>query len=104
MADKMAEQMSKSSGRVLTWADESGYWRENFSSRPYATADRGFDQYEPAYRYGYESATKHRGRQWSEVEPELRTGWDRYEHRGSVRSTWEEVKDAVKDAWERATR
>jgi len=84
------------------WGTESAYWRDNWSTRPYAQADRGFSHYEPGYRYGYESATRHRGRHWDEVEPELRTGWERYEHRGE--STWEHMKDAVRDAWDRVTR
>ena len=104
MADEVARKMSESSGRVLTWADESPYWRENFRSRPYAAADRGFEHYEPAFRYGYESAGRYRGRLWSDVEPELQAGWEGYEYRGSIRSTWEDVKHAVKDAWDRATR
>ena len=29
------------------------------------------------------------------------TGWERYEHRGQ--STWESIKDAVRDAWHRVT-
>jgi hypothetical protein len=41
------------------------------------------------------------GRTWNEVEADLRTGWDKFEHRGT--STWERVKDAVRDAWHRAT-
>jgi hypothetical protein len=83
------------------WSSEESYWKSNFSSRPYARADRGFDYYSPAYRYGYESANQYRGRQWNDVETDLRSGWDRYEHRGQ--STWENVKDAVKDAWNRVT-
>jgi hypothetical protein len=35
------------------------------------------------------------------VEADLRTGWDKYEHRGT--STWERIKDAVRDAWHRVT-
>jgi len=95
--------MSESDDRVATWDDEDRYWSQNFRSRPYATADRGYEHYQPAYRYGWESARMHRGRRWEEVEPELRTGWERYEHRGSSRSTWEEIKDSVRDAWNRAT-
>ena len=83
------------------WGTEEQYWRNNFSTRPYATADRGFDFYQPGYRYGYESATRYRGRNWNDVESDLRTGWDRYEHRGQ--GTWEHVKDAVRDAWNRVT-
>jgi hypothetical protein len=83
------------------WNTEEKYWRDNFSSRPYARPDRGFDYYRPGFRYGFESAQRFRGKQWNEVEPDLRSGWDRYEHRGQ--STWENVKDAVRDAWNRVT-
>jgi hypothetical protein len=37
------------------------------------------------------------------VESDLRTGWDKYEHRLSGGSTWENIKDAVRDAWHRVT-
>lgn len=83
------------------WPTHESYWRENWKSRPYADAARSYEHYHPAYRYGHQSSSAHRGRKWDEVEGELRTGWDKYEHRGQ--SKWEEVKDAVKDAWHRAT-
>lgn len=85
----------------LNWGTEETYWRENWRSRPYASADRDFDYYQPGYRYGYESAGKYRGRAWNDVENELSAGWSKYEHRGQ--STWENVKDAVRDAWNRVT-
>jgi hypothetical protein len=85
------------------WSNEERYWRDNFSSRPYASADRGFEHYQPGYRYGYESAHRAGGRSFDESENDLRAGWDRYEHRGSNRSTWEEIKHSVKDAWDRVT-
>jgi hypothetical protein len=83
------------------WATEDRYWRENFASRPYARGDRGYEAYQPGYRYGVESANRYRDRKWNEVEGDLRSGWDRFEHRGQ--STWENVKDAVRDAWDRVT-
>lgn len=93
-----------STGRDLgDWATEETWWRENYSSRPYASADRGFDFYRPAYRYGYESANRYQGRGFDDIEPELRKGWDRYEHRGENKSTWEDIKDAVRDGWDRLT-
>lgn len=81
------------------WGSEERFWRENWERRPYVTADRTFEFYRPGYRYGFESATKYRGRDWNDAEVELRAGWDTYEHRGESR--WEHVKDAVRDAWDR---
>ena len=83
------------------WTRDRDWWRSSFQNRPYATADRRFEDYEPGYRFGYESANRYRGRNWNEVEPNLRTDWEKYEHRGS--STWENVKDSVRDAWDNLT-
>ncbi len=33
--------------------------------------------------------------------PTCRAGWDRYQHRGENGSTWDEIKAAVRDAWDR---
>lgn len=84
------------------WNTDDAFWQSNYSSRAYATADRPYEYYQPAYRYGHEAATTSTGREWNDVEGDLRGGWDRYEHRdASNKSTWEEIKDATKDAWDR---
>lgn len=88
--------------QLANWTLEDDYWRNNWRGKSYVIADRGYDYYQPAYRYGYESATHHRGKAWSDVETDLREGWDRVDSRGTA--TWERVKDAVRDAWNRATR
>ncbi|HEX2645240.1 MAG TPA: glycine zipper domain-containing protein, partial [Thermoanaerobaculia bacterium] len=56
--------------------NEDSYWRENFSSRPYA-AGRNYDDYRPAYQYGYDAAKQYRGRRFEDVENELSSGWSR---------------------------
>jgi hypothetical protein len=89
----------KRSGAMLDWTTEEDYWRKSYASRPYVGQNRDFEYWKPAYRYGYDSASRYQGRQWDEVEGDLRTGWNSYEHRGS--STWEQIKDAVRDAWDR---
>jgi hypothetical protein len=84
------------------WDDEDTYWRSNYRNRPYASsADREYDYYQPGYRYGYESAGRYQNRSWDEVESDLSGNWNTYEHRGN--STWEQMKDAVRDAWDRMT-
>jgi hypothetical protein len=87
------------SGSMLDWTTEEDYWRKNYSSRPYAGQNRDFEYWKPAYRYGYDSANRYQGRRWDEVESDLRSGWNNYEHRGT--STWEQIKDAVRDGWDR---
>jgi len=85
----------------LGWNDDDSYWQTNYRTRPYASGSTEYERFRPGYRYGYESANRYTGRKWNDVEPELSKGWNSYEHRGT--STWEQVKDAVRDAWDRVT-
>lgn len=80
---------------------EDAYWRENYSSRPYAKRDFTYEDYQPAYRTGYEGYNRYRdaGRSYHEVEPELRRSYET-EH-SSARVGWEDAKHAVQDAFDR---
>jgi hypothetical protein len=82
---------------------EDAYWRENYRNRPYVKADRTYDDYQPAYRYGWESRAQAGNRSWDDVEPELGRNWNDY-NRGAARQTWDEAKFATKDAWHRVER
>lgn len=86
----------------IDWPSEEEYWRGVYESRPYATADRGYEFFRPAYRYGAEAWARHRGREWESVEPELERGWEGEAARGKSRAGWHEVRQAARDAWERA--
>ena len=82
------------------WDDHDTYWRDTYSTRPYASG-RSYDDLRGGYRYGYESAGRYQGRDWDEVESDLSRDWDSYEHRGQT--TWESIKGAVRDGWNRMT-
>ena len=84
-----------------SWETEDNYWHENFTSRPYALGPDYYERFRPGYRYGFESAQHYLGRGWDEAEPDLRQGWETYEYRGQTPTAWEEIKDAVRDAWDR---
>ena len=88
---------------TLDWTVEDSYWRNNYTNRPYVGSDRNYDRWQPGYRYGWESAQRYQGKNFNEVESNLRSDWDRYEHRGNTNSTWEQIKDAVRDGWDRVT-
>ena len=84
------------------WTDEDTYWRTNYRTRPYASsASRDYDYYQPGYRYGFEAANRYNGRSWTDVENDLKRGWDTVEYRSQA--TWEQIKDAVRDGWDRVT-
>ncbi len=80
------------------WNEHDAVLRQLHPTRSYASADRPYEHYQPAYRYGSASATQHAGREWHEVEGEMAQGWDRA--RGASTSGWQEVKDAAHDAWD----
>ena len=86
--------------RTFDWNTEDEYWRNNFTTRPYASGGK-YEDYRPGFRFGGESAHRYHGRNWTDVESDLRRDWDRYEHRGQ--STWEQIKSAARDAWDRVT-
>ena len=82
------------------WSEDDSYWRANYRSRPYASSgNQDYTFFQPGYRYGYDAANRYQGRTWSEVESDLAAGWNTFEHRGN--STWEQMKAAVRDAWDR---
>ncbi len=76
---------------------EDAYWRENFASRDYVSADRSYDDYGPAYGYG---VSRYEGeRTFEDAEPELADGW--MGARGQSSLGWGEASPAARDAWER---
>ena len=81
---------------------EDTYWRSNYASRPYVERGTAYDTYRPAYRYGWESYSHHRGRSFEDVERDLESGWDRASSGSKL--TWDRAKPAVRDAWTRVER
>lgn len=81
---------------------EETNWRETYTSSPYVEADRTYEDYQPAYRTGYEGYQRygHSGRTYGEVETDLRRD---YEANQTGTLTWEQGQYAVKDAWDRAS-
>ncbi|HET9340942.1 MAG TPA: hypothetical protein VFQ55_18210 [Casimicrobiaceae bacterium] len=77
---------------------EGTYWRENFASRPYASG-AAYDDFEPAYRYGWETYPQFAGTPFEEAEPQLRSQWDY--RRGDSDLSWDRARLAAKDSWQR---
>ncbi len=80
--------------------DEDTYYRSHWSSN-LASAGGTYDEFAPAYSYGNTMARSdlYRGRQWDDVETNLRTDWETR----NPGSTWERMKAAVRHGWERMT-
>jgi hypothetical protein len=80
---------------------ESDHWRKNYSTRPYALESHDYDEFEPAYRYGWESAHSlgDRNETFESQESNLGKGWDKAKGKSGL--AWEQAKDATRDAWEK---
>jgi uncharacterized membrane protein len=102
-ADQIAEerQMYQTANRVnhpsfeTYETDFHMHYDTNFANSGYT-----FDQYMPAYRYGYMlGANKtYRDYDWVQLEPIARRQWeDRYS------GTWEDFKEAIREGWRKLT-
>jgi phage tail tape-measure protein len=78
---------------------EDAYWREAYTTRPYYDKTATYAEYRPAYRYGWESRSKHAGKTFDQVEPALGRDWEMA--RAESRLAWDKAKHATRDAWER---
>jgi phage tail tape-measure protein len=77
---------------------ETQYWRENHAQQSYA-GGWSFDEYEPAYRTGWEGRSEDSDRSFEDAESDLAK---RYESsRGSSTLGWTDAKPAVRAAWDR---
>lgn len=91
----------KSAGEAINLAEEEAYWKEKYKTRAYYNEGRDYDDYAIAFHYGWEIAAKpeNAGRKFEEIEPELERDWPSY--RGSNEHTWQDFKDAIRDAYDR---
>jgi hypothetical protein len=90
----------KGIANVVDPVAEEAYWRENYSSRPYANSAT-YDEYRPAFGYGVDAYTRYPDRTFDEVEPELGRDWN--SRRGSSSLEWDRAKHATRDAWQRVS-
>lgn len=80
-------------GEAIDPTGEQEYWRSQHKSDEW-------NDFGPAYRYGWESRMKHRDRQWdNNLENDLSSGWERA--KGSSKLEWEKAKTATRRAWDR---
>jgi hypothetical protein len=91
----------KSTAEQINPTVEDTYWRESYSSRSYIDKGTAYEDYQPAYRIGYEGYARYGdgGQSYQNVESDLHRDYDAIKT-GSI--TWEQAKHAVKDAWDRA--
>ena len=80
---------------------ETAYWRENYTARPYYSKDYSFDDYGPAYQYGYEAYAKYPKKKFEDIETDLDRDWQRA--KGKSRLAWNDAKHATRDSFQRVS-
>jgi uncharacterized protein (TIGR02271 family) len=87
------------SGKTTDFAnydsDFRNYYNTNRMNSVYT-----YEQYSPVFRYGHGLANdeRYRNRQWNDIETNARQDWE-----SKNPGTWEQFKDDVRYAWQRAT-
>jgi uncharacterized protein (TIGR02271 family) len=82
--------------------DDDTYFRNDWKTN-YSSLGGTYDDYAPAYSYGTKmrSDTRYQGRNWDDVESDLRSDWESTNKGGA--STWEKMKAAVRRGWDKIT-
>ena len=80
---------------------EDEYWRDIYKTRPYIRPDVKYEEYEPAYQYGWASRNRYGELNWDEIEEDMERNW--HKNQGPSKLSWSDVKSAVRDAWHRVT-
>jgi hypothetical protein len=88
----------KAGAEAINPTQEDAYWRENYKDRPYVNPGASYEQYRPAYQFGWESYQKHGRRfgSFDEADRELAREWA-----GRRAGDWETCRAPARDAWER---
>jgi len=92
--DVEVEQMGTNT-RYQPFETYDQQFHKHFDSN-YGSSGSTYEQYSPAYRYGYSLATndQYRDYDWARLESEARRTWET-DHP----NTWDRFKDAIRDAW-----
>lgn len=85
-------------GTVLEAATPA--FREHYTTA-YASTNRDYSDYEPAYQYGYAAGQTYADRDYAAVESDLRTDYSARYNDGDD-SLWDDFKDAVRHGYNKA--
>ncbi len=89
----------KGIAEAINPTDEDVYWSKAFKTRPYVAQNAIYDNFRPAYQFGWQAAMQRQGESFVTAEPFLRQDWEA----AHPDQEWSAARDAVRDAYERAT-
>jgi uncharacterized protein (TIGR02284 family) len=88
----------KASAEEINPTAEAAYWRESYTREPYYVEAYGYDDYGPAYEYGWSSRAVHGGT-FDSNEPRLGSDWA--VRKGVSGLAWDDARHAARAAWDR---
>jgi uncharacterized protein (TIGR02271 family) len=85
---------------VRGWNEAMPAYRQRWQQRSGSTGGR-WEDYEPSYRYGYEmrSRPEYRGRRFDDVEPGMRSDWQRR----YPNTPWDRARENIRETWDDKT-
>lgn len=75
------------------------HFQREYKNSPHYSAERDWNDYEPAYQYGYQTYGEHRGQRFEDAEPELQRNWEQTRAQANSRLEWNDARHAVRDGW-----
>ena len=85
--------------RNADFASYESDFRSNYN-RTYANSGMTYEQYAPAYQYGYGlyNDPRYRGKDWNSVQADVQRDWESRQP-----GTWDKFSNAIRYAWDRST-
>ena len=80
-------------------AKEEIDWREHHAAQSYASGERCYEDFAPAYRTAQAALVKHPGKKFEEIEDELALDYGKHQTGSAL--PWDEARPAVRSAWDR---
>ena len=77
---------------------EHAYWKERYNNEGYFENGYTYDDYGPAYEYGWSSRVTYPGA-FDSAEPDLGATW--LARRGTSKLSWDQARPATRAAWDR---
>ena len=77
---------------------EAAYWRRQHAKQPYAR-NYSYDEFEYAYRTGYDTFFRYPGKEFDEVEESVAVEYEKDKPGSAL--PWDTVRPAVNSVWEK---
>ena len=93
----MGAKAGDSIAEAVNPTEYTTHFRGEYKKLPAYVAGREWNDYEPAYKYGYDTYAEYRGKACDTVESDLQRKWDATRH--ASRLPWDEARHAVREGW-----